>query len=165
MFFAINTQTLTEASAISLMPILFYAPWAIFCTLAGYLADRFSKRATLVFWKFAEIAITAVAFLGFWLGTHSYPQSGTWIVLSTVFLMGMHSAFFVPAKYGIMPEILRPHLLSKGNGLLESLSFLAVILGTVSGGVLSFLFLRHEYIIGVILFLLAVIGAVASLFI
>lgn len=165
MFFAINTQTLTEASAISLMPILFYAPWAIFCTIAGYLADRYSKRATLVFWKFAEIGITSLAVLGFWLGTHGDPRLGAWIVLSTVFLMGMHSAFFVPAKYGVMPEILQPHLLSKGNGLLESLSFLAVILGTVSGGVLSFLFLRQEYIIGIILLGLAVLGAVASILI
>lgn len=165
MFFAINTQTLTEASAISLMPILFYAPWAIFCTLAGFYADRYSKRATLVFWKFAEVAITALALLGFWLGTHDSPRLGAWIVLSTVFLMGTHSAFFVPAKYGVMPEILKPHLLSKGNGLLESLSFLAVILGTVSGGVLSFLFLRQEYIIGVILLSLALIGAVASMLI
>jgi MFS family permease len=165
MFFAINTGTLTEASAISLMPILFYAPWAIFCTLAGYLADRFSKRVALVFWKFAEIAICALAFLGFWLGTHGDPHLGSWIVLSTVFMMGTHSAFFVPAKYGIMPEILQAHLLSKGNGLLESLSFLAVILGTVSGGVLSFLFLRQEYIIGLILLALAVIGALASLLI
>src|SRR6266481_2262235 len=69
MFFAINTQTLTEASAISLMPILFYAPWAIFCTLAGYLADRYSKRNSLIFWKFAEIGITLVALTGFWLGS------------------------------------------------------------------------------------------------
>lgn len=165
MFFAINTQTLTEASAISLMPILFYAPWAIFCTLAGYFADRYSKQRSLIFWKVAEIGITALALLGFWLGTHDQPQLGSWIVLSTVFMMGTHSAFFVPAKYGVMPEILQPHLLSKGNGLLESLSFLAVILGTVSGGVLSFLFLRHEYIIGIILLVLAVIGAVASLLI
>jgi len=165
MFFAINTQTLTEASAISLMPILFYAPWAIFCTLAGYLADRYSKRATLVFWKFAEIAITAVALTGFWLGSHGEPRLGSWIVLSTVFLMGMHSAFFVPAKYGVMPEILQAHLLSKGNGLLESLSFLAVILGTVSGGVLSFLFLREEYIIGAILLVLSGLGALGSLLI
>ena len=165
MFFAINTQTLTEASAISLMPILFYAPWAIFCTYAGYFADRYSKQRSLVFWKFAEIAICALAVLGFWLGTHDYPQTGTWIVLSTVFLMGTHSAFFVPAKYGVMPEILQPHLLSKGNGLLESLSFLAVILGTVSGGVLSFLFLRHEYVIGFILLGLAVVGSISSLLI
>ncbi len=165
MFFAINTQTLTEASAISLMPILFYAPWAIFCTLAGYFADRYSKRFSLVFWKVAEIAITGLALLGFWLGTHGQPNVGAWVVLSTVFLMGTHSAFFVPAKYGVMPEILRAHLLSKGNGLLESLSFLAVILGTVSGGVLSFLFLRREWMIGIILLILAAIGAVGSLLI
>ena len=53
MFFAINKKSLNEAQAISLMPILFYAPWAVFCTLAGYLADRYSKRDALVFWKFA----------------------------------------------------------------------------------------------------------------
>src|ERR1700730_662224 len=102
MFFAINTQTMTEAKAISLMPILFYAPWAIFCTIAGYLADRYTKRASLVFWKFAEIAITGLATLGFYLGTHGVGNIGSWIVLSTVFLMGTHSAFFVPAKYGVM---------------------------------------------------------------
>src|SRR5919199_5670729 len=61
MFFAINQQALDEAQAISLMPILFYAPWALFCTLAGYLADRFSKRHSLVIWKIAEVIIALVA--------------------------------------------------------------------------------------------------------
>jgi MFS family permease len=164
MFFAINTRTLNEGAAITLMPILFYAPWALFSTIAGYLADRFSKRVSLVLWKFVEILITLVALIGFWLGTHGNPW-GPWVVLSTVFLMGMHSAFFVPAKYGAMPEILQPHLLSRGNGLLESLSFLAIILGTVFGGVLSEAFHREEYWIGVVLVVLAVIGAAASLWI
>ena len=164
MFFAINKSILNEAQAISLMPILFYAPWAIFCTLAGYLADRYSKQSSLIFWKMAELLITAIALLGFLLGNLDYDE-GPWIVLSTVFLMGLHSAFFVPAKYGIMPEILRSHLLSKGNGLLESLSFLAVILGTVFGGVLSYHFKGQEYWIGIILFILAVIGSIASLWI
>jgi len=164
MFFAINTQLLTERDAISLMPILFYAPWAIFCTVAGYFADRYSKRDSLVAWKVAEVGITGLALLGFWLGSHGH-DSGPVIVLATVFLMGTHSAFFVPAKYGVMPEILPPDKLSKGNGVLESLSFLAVILGTVSGGVLSFKYLRDEAVIGRILFGLALVGAVASLLI
>ena len=67
MFFAINKQTLNAVQAISLMPVLFYAPWALFCTLAGYLADRYSKRGSLVFWKIAEVGITLVALVGFWL--------------------------------------------------------------------------------------------------
>src|SRR5438552_2739880 len=162
MFFAINRKTLTAAQAISLMPILFYAPWALFVTLAGYFADRFSKRSALIFWKLVEIGIMAVATLGFWMGTHG-NAAGAWVVLSAVFLMGMHSAFFVPAKYGVMPEILQPHMLSRGNGVLESLSFLAVILGTVCGGILSYAYHGREYYIGLILVGLALAGAVASL--
>src|SRR5713101_8028494 len=166
MFFAINTKTMIEANAISLMPIFFYAPWAIFCTIAGYLADRYSKRNSLVFWKFIEIGIALIALAGFWLGSVQHQHYlGAAVVMSTVFLMGTHSAFFVPAKYGAMPEILQPHLLSKGNGLLESLSFLAVILGTVTGGVLSFQFRHHEYMIGIVLVILAMVGALASMLI
>jgi MFS family permease len=163
MFFAINRKTLTAAQAISLMPILFYAPWALFVTLAGYFADRFSKRSALIFWKLVEIAIMAIATLGFWMGTHGNP-GGPWLVLACVFLMGMHSAFFVPAKYGAMPEILQPQHLSRGNGLLESLSFLAIILGTVCGGLLSDYFddENQQYYIGAVLFGLALIGAAAS---
>jgi MFS family permease len=167
MFFAISTGAMDEAKAISLMPILFYAPWGLFCTLAGFLADRYSKCNSLVFWKVAEIGITLVALAGFWLGRNGFPLLGPGLVLSTVFLMGTHSAFFVPAKYGAMPEILQPHMLSRGNGLLESLSFLAVILGTVFGGVLSDerVFGGREYWIGGVLVGLALVGAAASLLI
>jgi MFS family permease len=165
MFFALHKGTLTEAQAITLMPILFYSPWAIFCTLAAYFADRFSKRHSLVIWKAAEIGITLIATVGFYLGSVHHTDAGPWIVLGCVFLMGLHSAFFVPAKYGIMPEILSSQMLSRGNGLLESLSFIAVILGTVSGGVMSFLFQRREVVIGLILLALAVVGAVSSLMI
>ena len=162
MFFAINTQAFTEENAIGLMPILFYAPWAIFGTIAGWLADRYSKRNALVLWKIAEVGITAIALVGFYLGRNGYPELGPYVVLATVFLMGTHSCFFVPAKYGVMPEILPHHQLSKGNGILESLSFLAVILGTVSGGVLSYLYQGQEVVVGIILLSLAIIGAVAS---
>jgi len=165
MFFAINTQALSERDAISLMPILFYAPWAVFCTVAGWLADKYSKRTALVAWKLAEVGIAGLALAGFWVGRHTDPTVGPWLVLAAVFGMGTHSAFFVPAKYGIMPEILPTEQLSKGNGILESLSFLAVILGTVSGGVLSFLYLGQEYVVGLILLGLAAVGAVASLLI
>jgi MFS family permease len=168
MFYAIHKEYMSERDAITLMPILFYAPWAIFCTLAGYLADRFSKRQSLVFWKLAEIGITLVALAGFTLGTLlEMNRLGPFLVLSTVFLMGTHSAFFVPAKYGALPEILQANLLSKGNGVLESTSFLAVILGTVTGGILSSdaLFKGQEHLIGMTLVTLAVIGAAASLLI
>ncbi|MFO0807124.1 MAG: MFS transporter [Gemmataceae bacterium] len=167
MFFAINQKALTKGTAITLMPILFYAPWAIFVTLAGYFADRYSKRTSLVFWKLAEVGIMVVATVGFYFSEAHGSSVGPWIVLACVFLMGMHSAFFVPAKYGAMPEILQPQLLSRGNGILESLSFLAVILGTVCGGVMYGYFddTDREYCVGLVLLGLAIVGAVASLLI
>ncbi len=167
MFFAIKTGAMGEKEAISLMMVLYYAPWAIFCTVAGWLADRYSKRDALVSWKVIEVGITLVALAGFWMGQPgtAFAAAGPWVVTAAVFGMGLHSAFFVPAKYGAMPEILQPHMLSRGNGVLESLSFLAVILGTVCGGVLSDLFDGREYLIGFVLVGLAVLGLLASLLI
>src|SRR6187397_2114905 len=78
MFFAINSQTLSERDAISLMPILFYAPWAIFCTLAGWSADRYSKRSVLVVWKVAEVLICGIALVGFAMGANG-SSAGPWI--------------------------------------------------------------------------------------
>ena len=158
MFYAIHTKILSQEAAITLMPVLFYSPWAIFCTQAGYYADRFSKTMTLRIWKIAEIAISLLMIAGFYFG----GTSGAWLVMSCVFLMGTHAAFFAPAKYGAMPEILRPHILSRGNGILESTTFLASILGTVSGGLLFHLFRDDAIWIGVVLLVLSVIGAVAS---
>ena len=89
-------------------------------------------------------------------------DAGVWLVLAMVFMMGTHAAFFSPAKYGAMPEILQPHVLSKGNGVLESSTFLANILGTVSGGLLSFVLHDREYAIGLILLGLSVVGAAAG---
>jgi MFS family permease len=163
MFYAIRTDTLSEANAITLMPILFFAPWAIFCTLAGYFADRYSKTATLRVWKLSEIVISLILIAGFYIGSYTdYPKVGGSIVLACVFLIGTHAAFFGPAKYGAMPEILRPHILSRGNGILESTTFLANIFGTVAGGLLMYQFHKNELWIGVVLLGLSIVGAAAS---
>ncbi len=98
---------------------------------------------------------------------------GAALVIAAVFMMGTHSAFFVPAKYGIMPEILHTSVLSRGNGLLEGSSFTANILGTAFGG---FCYDRwkstgigtahfepgREYLIGLVLLGLAIVGTVAA---
>ncbi len=169
MFFAIRTETLTPGAAISLMPILFFLPWAIFCTLAAYLSDRYSKRNMMIIWKASEIVIALIALLGFWLGAAKpfagAEHFGAWAVLACVFLMGSHSAFYVPNKYGVLPEIFPTHLLSKANGLVESASFLAVILGTASGGILSGIFKGNETIIGYFLVCTSIIGSLCSLMI
>src|SRR5215470_11629284 len=85
MFYAIHRQLLTEAQAISLMPFLFYIPWALFVTASAYFADRYSKTTTVVIWKVSEIAISVVLTVGFFMGTVWDMDAGVWIVLSCVF--------------------------------------------------------------------------------
>lgn len=171
MFFAIRTDTLTPGLAISLMPILFFLPWAIFCTLAAYLSDKYSKRNMMIIWKLSEVVIALIALAGFWLGTHppfkGAEHFGAWAVLACVFLMGSHSAFYVPNKYGVLPEIFPTHLLARANGLVESASFLAVILGTASGGILSDekFFKGNEVVIGYFLVGTSIFGSLCSLLI
>ena len=64
MFYAIHQGVLTERAAITILPILFFLPWAIFCTTSAYFADRFSKTASIRVWKFAEIPIALLLKIG-----------------------------------------------------------------------------------------------------
>jgi acyl-[acyl-carrier-protein]-phospholipid O-acyltransferase/long-chain-fatty-acid--[acyl-carrier-protein] ligase len=138
-----------------------------------------------VFWKVAEVAITGLALAAFlllhtiqwgWASPQAIATMSAVILIMCVFAMGTHSAFFVPAKYGIMPEILHTSVLSRGNGLLEGTSFVSQILGTSFGGWLytsvksevdfeGQLRAGHEWLIGAVLFALAVAGVVFSLLI
>lgn len=173
-----------ENTIIALVTACFILPFFLFSPLAGMLADRYSKRNILVFWKVAEVAIMGLALAGFilphtaafgWAPPKELAIGSAVLVVGTVFLMGTHSAFFVPAKYGVMPEILEHSVLSKGNGWLEATSFVAQIFGTVFGaGVYGqvksvqpdgTLRSGHEWLLGTVLFVLAILGAVCSLFI
>jgi 1-acyl-sn-glycerol-3-phosphate acyltransferase len=109
---------------------LFILPYVLFSGIAGQLADRFDKALVLKLVKAAEIVIMAIAALGF--VTHSIE-----VLLGALFLMGVHSTFFAPAKYGLLPEVLRDTELVGGNALVEMGTFLAILLGTLAAGLLA----------------------------
>lgn len=115
------------------------------------MADRFSKQRVMVGVKLAEVAIMAVA-------AFALASGNLYMKLSAIFLMGCHSAIFAPAKYGILPEILPHAELSWGNGILELLTFLGVILGTVAAGYFADAFQGREWVVGPILMAIAVVG-------
>lgn len=112
---------------------LFSLPFVLLSSFAGYLSDRFSKSRIIVLCKVAEIAITLLAVAAF-LSYASLGDLGTWTVLV---LMGVHSTFFGPSKYGILPEIVSRDELPRANGLILMSTFLAIILGVVAAGVLK----------------------------
>ncbi len=135
---------------------LFSLPFIIFSMAGGYLADRFSKRTITLSVKVFEIFVMGVVFTG--LMTNHLP-----LLLAGVFLMGTHSAFFGPSKYGLLPELLPEKRLSWGNGLLELGTFMAIILGTVAAAFMSQYFRGQPGWSGIILMALAAVGLLASL--
>ena len=140
---------------VALVTAVFSAPFILFAMLGGWLADRNSKQRMMVYVKAAEMGIMAFAGLALALG--SLP-----LKLGAIFLMGCHSAIFAPSKYGILPEILPHEKLSWGNGILELLTFLGVILGTVAAGIFSDVFKGREWIAGPILVVIAFGGWMLS---
>jgi acyl-[acyl-carrier-protein]-phospholipid O-acyltransferase/long-chain-fatty-acid--[acyl-carrier-protein] ligase len=141
---------------LSLTSAVFILPYLLFSGYAGHIADRFDKRSVLVFFKMLEIAIMALALAGLMSGSIG------WMIV-ILFLMATQSAFFSPAKYGILPEILPATQLSRANGLLEFSRYIAVILGSVGGGLLLSLAGGRPVVVGMTLILIACVGALVSL--
>ena len=140
----------------ALVGALFSLPFILFSMAGGYLADRFSKRTITIGVKVFEIAVMLLAVVG--LAGPRWP-----VLLACVFLMGTHSAFFGPSKYGLLPELLPEKRLSWGNGMLELGTFLAIILGTIGGGWLFEGFKGAQGWAGLVLVGLAVVGLCTSL--
>ncbi len=106
---------------------LFIAPFFLLSGVGGQMADRFDKAVMAQRLKLAEIGAAAVAVLGFTL--HSVP-----VLFVALFLFGVIAALFGPIKYGILPDHLKREELPAGNALIEGATFIAILLGTIAGG-------------------------------
>jgi len=111
----------------SILPIagaLSTLPFLIFSDAGGVIADRRSKSDIIKFIKLMEILIMSLGFIGFLIGSPVF-------VLITLFMMSAQSAYFGPAKYGIIPELVSDQKLPQANASISAMTFSAIILGTV----------------------------------
>ena len=108
---------------------VFILPYFLFSAIAGQLADKLEKSRLILFVKIMEIVVMGLAAAGFLLGD-------AWLLLGVLFLMGTQSAFFGPLKYSILPDHLQESELVAGNALIETGTFLAILLGTIFGGLM-----------------------------
>ncbi|HET9471576.1 MAG TPA: MFS transporter, partial [Usitatibacter sp.] len=109
---------------------LFIAPYLLFSATSGQIADKYDKARVMRLVKTLEIGIMAVAAGGFL--THA-----ALLLYAAVFLMGLHSTLFGPVKYAYLPQHLREDELTGGNGMVEMGTFVAILAGTVAGGILA----------------------------
>lgn len=150
---AFQGMTVLDLPSTVLVPVaasLFTLPIFLFSAMAGRVADVFDRTRVLRFTKFAEIWLMVLAGTGFLL-------DNPWILMGTLFLMGVQSAFFAPAKNSALPTLLEPHELVPGNALISGSLNMAVLLGVGFGTVLIELVIGPELVAG-ILILVAIIG-------
>jgi acyl-[acyl-carrier-protein]-phospholipid O-acyltransferase / long-chain-fatty-acid--[acyl-carrier-protein] ligase len=134
---------------------IFILPFFLFSATAGEVADKFEKSRLIAIIKLIEILLMVAAGLGF------YWQNIS-VLMLVLFALGTHATFFGPLKYALLPEHLQENELIAGNGLIEAGTFLAILLGTIFGG-LFILFAHGEFVISAIVILVAVTGFIASL--
>jgi 1-acyl-sn-glycerol-3-phosphate acyltransferase len=129
-FQAASWTTLKPELLANLAAGVFILPFFLFSATAGQLADKYDKAALARMVKLLEIAIVLICGAGFWL--HSLA-----VLFAGLFLLGLHSTLFGPVKYAILPQHLKSEELVGGNALIEAGTFVAILLGTLFGGLLA----------------------------
>jgi len=133
--------------------IVLTIPLVLFSLPAGWLADRVSKRTVVIVMKWLELVLmTGGLLLLAWL------PGASWALLLVLGLMGLQSALFGPAKYGIVPELVPHSRISMANGLLGMWTFFAIIAGTVLGPILLEQSGGRPWIASIVLVSLSVAG-------
>jgi len=150
----LETATQTQTT---LAFVVFTLPLALFSLVAGVLSDRVSKRTVIVQLKAVEVILmsTGVAAL-------LINPAGGWLSLAVLAGMGLQSALFSPAKYGILPELLPHEKLAAGNSALEMWTFLAILLGTAAGGMILGATGSAPWVAPLVLTAVSLVGFVAS---
>lgn len=144
----------TETMISGVATALFVLPFVLFSATSGQLADMRDKTKIIRWIKFAEIIIMAVGATGLVLAARgiSIETLAMPLMFIALFAMGVHSTFFGPIKYAILPQHLEKDEVLAGTGLVEAGTYVAILAGMILGGVMPIMW----SIVGVIA--VAVVG-------
>lgn len=134
---------------------LFILPFFLFSASAGQLADKFEKSRLIRAIKVLEICLMVLAAVAFM--TESFR-----VLLLVLFLMGCQSTLFGPVKYAYLPQQLASSELVGGNALVESGTYVAIILGLIVGGLSVAIDPGNQVVLASCLVGIAILGYVAS---
>ena len=153
--FGVLQSSLQLAEMNNLGAMLFILPFFLFSALAGQLADKYEKSLLIRYIKILEIVIMV-------LGAACFIYLQTWGLMLLLFLMGTQSTFFGPVKYSIIPQHLKPNELVGGNALVETGTFVAILIGTIAANVVSDMESGPQ-VVGAVVVVISIIGFLACL--
>ena len=153
-FKGLSVAGLDSGSIVALAGALFILPFFLFSPIAGQLSDKYQKSKLVRATKIWEVLIMASATLGFY--THNAP-----LLLGVLFMAGLQAAVFGPVKYSMLPDLVHKEQLVEANAYVELGTFLAILLGTIGGGVLISM-PGGEHYLSATLLVLAGLGVVTA---
>lgn len=136
---------------------LFILPFFLFSASAGQWIDKYEKSRSIRMIKLIEVVIMLLA-------AFAFLNDAIFFLIGLLFLMGAQSTFFGPAKYSYIPQHLKVTELIEGNALVQMGTFVAILVGTIMGGVLIAQEQGRVYV-SVSVVLVAISGYLASCFI
>ncbi len=134
---------------------IFILPFFLFSSLAGQLADNYDKAKITRIVKNLEIIIAIIGGFGLW--TESIP-----LMLTALFLLGLQSTFFGPIKYAVLPQHLEKDEVLGGTGLVEAGTYIAILTGTILGGIVIDRNGDGVEVAIVLVLLVAIVGRIAA---
>ena len=134
--YSVYNSEAEEARFSAIASGLFIIPFFLLSALSGQLADMRDKARIIRIVKFCEILIMLVGSAGLLLAWQGIAVSSIAIplMLLALFAMGVHSTFFGPIKYAILPQHLLPGEVLAGTGLVEAGTYMAILGGTILAG-------------------------------
>ena len=158
---AYNIQKETADLLVQASAGLFILPFFLFSGISGQICDKFEKSKLIVMIKSLEILIMSMAAVGFYI-------NNIYFLMFVLFLMGTQSTLFGPIKYSILPQHLKTKDLLTGNALVSMGTFIAILIGTICGGILVSKDIITAYSltpISIAVVIAAIIGMIFSKFI
>jgi predicted MFS family arabinose efflux permease len=128
--YSIYSDAKKEAAFSAIATGLFILPFFLLSALSGQLADSHDKARIVRLIKSAEIAIMIV-------GAGGLLFASVPLMLGAVLAMGVHSTFFGPIKYAILPQHLKREEVLGGTGLVEAGTYIAILAGTIFAGLVN----------------------------
>ncbi len=134
--YSVYNSEAAEGTFSAVASAVFILPFFLLSALAGQLADMRDKARIIRIVKAAEIGIMSVGAAGLLLAWKGIAVDLVAIPLLMValFAMGVHSTFFGPIKYAILPQHLEEHEVLAGTGLVEAGTYIAILFGTIIAG-------------------------------
>jgi len=139
----------------NLAAALFILPFFLFSGIAGQLADKYEKSQVIRRIKWLELTLMLVALIAF-------ASQAWWLLFVLVFAMGVQSALFGPIKYALLPQVLAKDELVTGNAFVGMGTFVAILFGTLLGGLLAGWAGEAPWVIGFAVLSFAFVGLLAS---